>query len=84
MKANTRVPQCFHPNIEVPREPLEMVHINFTEVNGKFVMTTVDRFSKCAWFVHLKATDARSAAVTFLSRIVTKWGLPKVIISDRC
>ena len=46
MKADTRAPQGFQLNIEVPKEPMEVLHIDFTEVNGKFVMTVVDRFSK--------------------------------------
>ena len=46
MKADTRAPQGFQLNIEVPKEPMEVLHINFTEVNGKFVMTVVDIFSK--------------------------------------
>ena len=50
---------------------MEVLHISFREVNGKFVMTVVDRFSKRAWFVLLTATDARSVAVAFFSRIVT-------------
>ena len=45
-------------------------------------MTIVDRFSKNGWFVLLTATDARSVAVGF-NRIVTEWGLPRAIISDR-
>ena len=70
MKADTRAPQGFHLNIEVPRKPIELLHINFTEVNGKFVMTLVDRFGKLVWFVLLIATDARSVPVAFFSRIV--------------
>ena len=50
---------------------MEVLHIDFTEVNGKFFMTVVDRLSKCAWFVFLIATDARSVAVASFSRIVT-------------
>ena len=67
MKADTRAPQGFHLNIEVPREPMEVLHINFTEVNGKFVMTVVDRFSKRAWSVILAAKDVRSVAVASLA-----------------
>ena len=67
MKAGTRAPQGFHLNIEAPREPMEVLHIDFTEVNGKFVMTVVDRFSNRKWFVLLTATDARSVAVAFFS-----------------
>ena len=48
-----------------------MLHIDFTEVNGKFVMTVVDRFSKHGWFVLLTATDSRSVDVAFFNRIVT-------------
>ena len=83
MKADTRVPQGFQLNIEVPKEPMEVLHIDFTEVNGKFVMTVVDRFSKRGWFVLLTATDARSVAVAFFNKIVTYGGLPRAIISDR-
>ena len=50
---------------------MDVLHINFKEVNGKFVMTVVDRFSKCGWFVLLAAMDARSVAVAFFNRIVT-------------
>ena len=71
MKADTRAPQGLHLNIEVPKEPMEVLRINFTEANGKFVMTVVNRFSKCGWFVLLTATDARSVAVAFFNRIVT-------------
>ena len=71
MKADTRAPQAFHMNIEVPREPMEVLHIDFTEVNGNFVMTVADRFSKRGWFVLLTATDARSVTVAFFNRIVT-------------
>ena len=46
MKVDTRALQGFHLNIEVPRDLIEVLHINFTEVNGKFIMTVVDRFSK--------------------------------------
>ena len=35
------------------------------------------------WFVLLIATHARSVAVAFFSRIVTWWGLPRAIVSDR-
>ena len=63
--------QGFHLNIEVPREPMEGLHIDFTEVNGKFVMTVVDRFSKRACFVLLTATDVRSVAIAFFNKIVT-------------
>ena len=62
---------------------MEVLHIDSTEVNGKFVMTVVDRFSKRGWFVLLTATDARSVAVAFFNRIVTQWGLPRAIINDR-
>ena len=48
-----------------------MLHIDFKEVHGKFVMTLVDRFSKCGLFLFLKATDARYIAVAFFNRIVT-------------
>ena len=71
MKAATRAPQNFQLNIEVPKEPMEVLHIDFTEVNEKFVMSVVDRFSKCGWLVLLTATDARSVAVAFCNRIVT-------------
>ena len=71
MKADTRAPQGFQLNIEVPKETMEVLHIDLTEVNGKFVMTVVDRFSKRGWFVLLTATDARSVAVAFFNRIVT-------------
>ena len=71
MKADTKAPQGFHLNIEVPREPMKVQHFDFKEVIGKFVMTVVDRFSKCGWFVLLTATDARSVAVAFFSKIVT-------------
>ena len=83
MKVNTRALQGFHLNIEVSREPMEVLHINFAEVNEKFVITVVDRFSKRGWFVLLTATDARSVTVAFFNRIVTKWGLPRAIISKR-
>ena len=46
MKADTRAPQGFQLNIEVPKELMEVLHINFTKVNGTFVATVVDRFSK--------------------------------------
>ena len=71
MKADTRAAQGFHLNIEVPREQMGVLHIDFTEVNGKIFMTVVDRFSKRAWFVLLTATDARCVAVAFFSRVVT-------------
>ena len=58
-------------NIEVPKKPMEVLRINFTKFYGKFVMTVVDRFSKCGWFVLLTATDARSVAVAFFNKIVT-------------
>ena len=48
-----------------------MLHIDLTEVNGKFVMTIVDRFSKKGWFVLLTATDAKSVAKAFYTKIVT-------------
>ena len=50
---------------------MEVLPIDFTEVNGNFVMTVVDRFSKHGWFVLLTATDARSIAVAFFNSIVT-------------
>ena len=50
---------------------MEVLHIDFTEVNGKFVITVVDRFSKRGWFVFLTATDVRSVAVAFFNKIVT-------------
>ena len=59
MKADTRTTQGFHQNIEVRREPMEVLHIDFTEVKGKFVMTVVDRFSKRGWFVLLTTTDGK-------------------------
>ena len=70
MKTDARAPHGFHLNVEVPREPMEVLHINFTEVNGKFVMIVVDRFSKRGWFVLLTATDARFLAVACFNRIV--------------
>ena len=81
MKVDTRPPQEFQQNIEVSREPMKVLHIDFTEVNGKFVMIVVDRFSKRFWFVLLTATDVRSIA--FFNRIITKWVLSRAIISDR-
>ena len=69
MKADTRAPFCL--SLEMPRELMKVLHINFAEINGKFVVIVVDRFSKCAWFVLLTATDARSVAVAFFSRIAT-------------
>ena len=71
MKTDTRVSQGFQLNIEVPKKPMEVLHIDFTGVNGKFVMTVVDRFSKRGWFVLSTATYARSVAVAFFNRIVT-------------
>ena len=71
MKADTRAPQGFQMNIEVPKETMEVLHIDFTEVNGKFVMTIVDRFSKRGWLVLLTAADARSVDVAFFNRNVT-------------
>ena len=41
---------------------MEVLHIDFTDVNGRSVMTVVDRFSKYAWFVPLGKTDAVSVA----------------------
>ena len=83
MKVNTRAPQGFHLNIEVSKEPMEVLHINFAEINEKFVITVVDRFSKQAWFVLLTATDARSVAEAFFSKTVASLGLPRAIINDR-
>ena len=71
MKADTRAPQGFQLNIEVPKKPMEVLYIDLTEVNGKFVMIVVDRFSKHGWFVLFTATDARSVAVAFFNKIVT-------------
>ena len=71
MKADTRAPQGFQLNIEVPNEPMEVLHMDFTKVNGKFVMTVVAIFSKRGWFVLLTATNASSVAVAFFKRIVT-------------
>ena len=62
MNADTRVPQGFHLNIEVRGEPMEMLHINLAKVNGRFVMTIVDRFSKKSWFTLLAATDTKPVA----------------------
>ena len=62
MKADTTVPLGFHLNIEVPREPMEVLHIDFTEVNGKVVMTVVDKFSKKDCLILLIATDGKSVA----------------------
>ena len=50
---------------------MEVLHIDFNEVNGKFVMIVVDSFSNHCWFVLLTATDARSVAVAFFNRIMT-------------
>ena len=71
MKAGTRTPQGFQVNIEVPKEPMEVLHIDFTEANRNFVMIVVDRLSKRGWFVLLTATDARSVAVAFFNMIVS-------------
>ena len=71
MKADTRAPQGFHLSLEVPRKPMEVLHIDFTEVNGKFATAVVDRFSKHGWFVLLIVTDVRSVAIAFFNRIVT-------------
>ena len=71
MKAETRAPQGFQLKFEVAKEPMEVLHMDFTELNGKFVMIIVDRFSKSGWFVLLTATDARSVAIAFFNRIVT-------------
>ena len=71
MKADTRAPQGFHLNIELPRQPMEVLHIDFTEANKKFVMTVIDKFSKQGWFVLLTATDVRSVVVAFFRRVVT-------------
>ena len=71
MKADTRATQAFHLNIEVPKEPMEVLHIDFTEIDGKFVMTLVDRFSKRGWCVLLTTTDARCVTVAFLNRLMT-------------
>ena len=76
------VPQAFHQNIEVPREPMKVQHIDFTEMNGKFVMTVVDRFSNKVLFIVLATTDANSI-VKACSKIMTQWGLPRAFISDR-
>ena len=70
MKADTRAPQGFQLNIEVPKEPMEVLHSDFTEINGKLVMTVVDRFSKRGWSVLLTVTDARSVTVAFFNKIV--------------
>ena len=51
MKADTRAPQGFQLNIEVPKEPMEVLHLDFTEFDDKFVMTVVERFSKYGWFL---------------------------------
>ena len=71
MKADTKAPQGFQLNIEVPKKPMEVLHNDFIKTNGKFIMIVVDRFSKHDWFVLLTATDARSVAVAFFNRIVT-------------
>ena len=53
------------------KQPMEVLHINFTEVAGKLAMIVIIKLSKYSWFVLLTATDARSVAVAFFSRIVT-------------
>ena len=45
MKADNRAPQGFQLNLEVPNEPMEVLHINFMEVNRRIVMNLVNRFS---------------------------------------
>ena len=50
---------------------MEVLHNEFTEVNEKYVMTVVDRFSKLAWIVYPTATNSRSVAAAFFSRVVT-------------
>ena len=80
MKADTRAPQGFQLNIEVPKKQMEVLHINFTEVNGKFVITVVDRFSIRGWFVLLTATDASSDVHSILK---AKGSGSKVSICNR-
>lgn len=47
------------------------------------IMTVVDRFSKMSIFIPLKDTDAVSVADAFFHKVVSHFGLPMVIISDR-
>lgn len=62
---------------------MDVLHIDFADVCGKTVMVVVDRFSKYAWFVLLGKTDAVSVAHSFFVSVVSNFGLPKAIISDR-
>ena len=68
MKADARAPQGFQLNIEVPKEPMEVLHIDLTEVNGKFFMTVVDRFSKRGWFVFFNSHRCKVCSCSFLQQ----------------
>ena len=46
-------------------------------------MTVVDRFSKMAVFVPLRSTGATEVAAKFFSCVVSVYGLPRSITSDR-
>ena len=72
----------------VPSAPWDQIHIDFvTELPADdghtTVMTVVDRFSKMASFVPLRATDAKSVADAFFRQVVAQHGLPLTITSDR-
>ena len=50
---------------------MEVLQIDSTEINTRFIMIVVDSFNKRAWFVLLIAKVARSVAAAFFSKIVT-------------
>ena len=47
------------------------------------VLTVVDSFSKMAVFIPLESTDAVIIAKRFFEMVVSQFGLPKVLVSDR-
>ena len=68
-------------NISVPTKPWEVLHMDFivelpeSEGNST-ILTVVDRFSKMAEFIPLKATDAVTVANAFFTRVVCMHGMP--------
>lgn len=82
LKYNRHPPKVKFQLTETPTLPLDILHTDLYTINGKYVVTIIDKFSRFACGYTIPARDAVNV-VGSIRRFIVAYGIPKKIVYDQ-
>lgn len=82
LKYNRHPPNIKFQVTETPTMPLDILHTDLYTINGKYVVTVIDKFSKFALGYTIPTRDAINI-VNAIRRFIVANGIPRKIVYDQ-